>query len=155
MTKDIKSAPARTKIYIRLLTSKHGTDVATMEQAVRDAEADGTLVRRAEGYTRHNSYSLNKLALTYGFTFRTDVNPKTGVKEYEGATRYFFDSAKNNPKLAAKALKAKEAKVSSKVRLPRVEGVKAPASDPGADMPAIAAKASKASRKARASVASE
>lgn len=149
MTKDIKSAPARTKIYIRLLTSKHGTDVATMEQAVRDAEADGTIPpRRKEGYTRHNSYSLAKLALTYGFTFRTDTNAK-GVKEYEGATRYFFDSVKNNPKLAAKADKAKEAKVSSKARLPRVEGVKAPVQPEAVTIADIAAKASTRARKAR------
>jgi hypothetical protein len=148
MTKDIKTAPVRTKIYVRLLTSKHGTNVTEMEQAVRAAEEAGELERRAEGYTRHNSHSLNKLALTYGFAFRKDTNAK-GVKEYEGATRYFFASAKNDPKLAAKAAKAKEAAKASKVRLPLVEGVKVPASNPGADLPAISAKASKASRKAR------
>lgn len=148
MTKDIKTAPARTQIYIKLLTSKHGTDVATMEQAVREAEANGTLVRRAEGYTRHNSHSLFKLATTYGFTFRTDVNPKTGVKEYEGALRYFFASAKNDPKLKAKADRAKAAKATSKVRLPSVEGVRAPVAPEAVSLPAIAAKASRGTRKA-------
>lgn len=149
MTKDIKTAPARTKIYIRLLTSKHGTNVSEMEQAVRAAEAEGLLERRAEGYTRHNSYSLNKLALTYGFTFRTDTNAK-GVKEYEGATRYFFDSVKNNPKLAAKADKAKAGKVAKAPRMPRIEGVKAPIQPEAPSLPAIAAKASRKARKATA-----
>lgn len=150
MTKEIKTAPARTKIYIKLLTSKHGTNVSEMETAVRAAEAEGLLERRAEGYTRHNSYSLNKLALTYGFTFRTDINPKTGVKEYEGATRYFFDSVKNNPKLAAKADKVKAGKVTKAPRMPRIEGVKAPIQPEAPSLPAIAAKASRKARKATA-----
>lgn len=147
MTKDIKTAAPRTKIYIKLLTSKHGTNVSEMETAVRAAEAKGELERRAEGYTRHNSYSLNKLALTYGFTFRTDTNSK-GVKEYEGATRYFFDSVKNNPKLAAKADKVKAGKVTKAPRMPRIEGVKAPIQPEAPSLPAIAAKASRKARKA-------
>lgn len=128
--RDVKSAPARTQIYIACLTSKHGATAQDLKDAVI---AEG-IERRAEGFTSHNSYSLQKLADTYGFRFFVDA-------DYEGAKRYFFASAKNDPKLAKQAKAAKLAKQAAKAAR------KVPAETPA---PALIAKARKANSSAKA-----
>lgn len=93
--RDIKTATARTQIYIRLLQRKNGLSVAEMRDAIFAAEAQGKIDERKltarEGvasFTPHNAYSLNKLATTYGQKMLTFTDEK-------GATRYMFRSDKN------------------------------------------------------------
>lgn len=132
IVRDIKSAPARTQLYVSLLTRKHGVTADGMGEAVLAAFPE----RRAEGYTKHNSYSLGLLAATYGYRFFSE--------QYTDGKHYFFASPKNDAKEAAKALKAKEAKAQSKASKPSLPSIaiasdKAPSVAPGA-----IAKASKA-----------
>lgn len=93
--RDIKTATARTQIYIRLLQRKNGLSVAEMREAVFAAEAQGKIderkITKREGkasFTPHNKYSLDLLAQTYGQKFVAFTDEKN-------VTRYMFRSEKN------------------------------------------------------------
>jgi hypothetical protein len=78
----------RTKMYICMLTRAQGVTPAQLKEAVLALPN-----RRAEGYTSHNSYSLNLLARTYGYRF-------IAVDFENGQRHYFFESPKNADFLA-------------------------------------------------------
>jgi hypothetical protein len=97
--RDWKSAPFRTQIYIMQLTRKYGATAQELKDAVLD-QLD--VARNGEAFTSHNSYSLAKLAATYGFRFWSDAETFTGAK------RYYFASAMNDPRIAAQEAKARD-----------------------------------------------
>lgn len=97
--RDWKSAPFRTQIYIMQLTRKHGATAQELKDAVLgQLDTD----RRGEAFTSHNSYSLAKVAATYGFRFWSDADYSDKGKTY------FFASALNDPKIAAQEAKARD-----------------------------------------------
>lgn len=71
--RDIKLAVPRTREYINMLVRKHG---ATAEEL--QAMAVAKFGSRGEGVTKHNSYSLGRLADTYGFECFYMKTPRKG-----------------------------------------------------------------------------
>lgn len=98
--RDWKTAPHRTQIYIVNLMRKHGATAQELKDAVLEQL---TTERRGQAFTSHNSYSLQKLATTYGFRFWSDA--ETYALD---AKRYYFGSAQNDSKIAAQEAKARE-----------------------------------------------
>lgn len=80
--RDIRSE--RTRIYIAQLLRKDGASA----QDLKDAVIASGMIRRAEGFTSHNSYSLQLLANTYGYAF-------IAIDYTDNVRRYFFRSEKN------------------------------------------------------------
>lgn len=70
--RDLKAAPERTKLYIKALTRKSGVTAHDL----RDL---------AGAVTKHNSWSLQRLADAYGFVFEVSAE-----KDSDGYRRYFF-----------------------------------------------------------------
>jgi hypothetical protein len=158
MSKDIKNAPPRTQLYIRLLHRKNGLSVAEMRDAVNEAVLSEKIgERRGNSFTPHNAHSLGLLATTYGQAFIafTDAN---------SVTRYMFRSDKNAEVFDAfkKEQQAETSKVARALaretadkaeRKAERKAAKQPiapvqlVSAPPANVPAIAAKASRAPRK--------
>jgi hypothetical protein len=118
--KDIKKAAPRTQLYARLFQRAHGATAQEMKEAVHEAFPEVAHL----GFTPHNSYSLQLLANTYGFTF-------VSIDYTDGSRRYFFRSSKNADKVDAalseqtKAIEAskrapRKAKASGRVPMPVV-----------------------------------
>jgi hypothetical protein len=95
--RDIKSAPERTQAYVKMLTRKAGVTAQTMRDNVG-------------AYTCHNSWSLARLAETYGYTFEVSAEP-----DAKGYKRYFF----SKPAKVATPKVAKASKVANDDAAPK------------------------------------